>query len=439
MKKSYLIAASVLASAVVPAFAFASCGAVNNNCGNSYEAPQYQETSSCNQYNGCAAGLPQAFSNQVQTGNIYARVSTLANSANGANLGTTSVGNAYSAQSDARGVYLNSDQRLGGNVHGNNIVRMHNAQGENFVTTNTQGNATQLAAFNGKAVAQGQQITQYGTSIVANNNARFGHAQNLVSTAQIAGNNWGIDAKDTTLRSHGQQYNSANINGNNSVFIGHSNGTIGANTIVAGNSNSIVGTNSTIYSALEQKNYGNINANTIVLNNSGNNVYANSVAVANNANLTNKWGYAQLAGYQENNNAVNSRAIVLNGDFTGNIGANAQAMGNSGLVSNIGSDARLNMVQNNFSGAPITAIASLSGFSSNGGVGSANSYAVGNALTGYTCAGCNGGNVSMGGHSSQYNYAPISATTNVNMATNGAISATATAIGNTASYIAKGR
>jgi hypothetical protein len=93
------------------------------------------------------------------------------------------------------------------------------------------------------------------------------------------------------------------------------------------------------------------------------------------------------------------------------------------------------MTQHN--GGNVTSFAMLEGNSSRGGVGSVSSMATGNAITGYACASCGSAGVKVEGYSTQVNNAAVTAATYVGVGTAGQINANATAIGNSATFIAQ--
>ena len=391
----------------------------------------------CNQTPACQTSTPVINNDQYQNGNIYGHVQTLANYSEGAQLGSTAAGNALSARSVETGLNVYSLQRLDANVGAQNDITINEARGTTISNAIAQGNAGQVEACCSNLNVEAQQVALYGSNVEAFSNVNVGSSDTVISNAQTAANNWAIAAKNGYVESGIGQYNSAVVNSSSFVVACCNNGSITSSALATGNTNSIVGKNATIYSAVEQKNYGPISANAVILNNSATNNLASATAVANNANVTNEWGYAQLGGYQENNGNVDAHSLVLNEEFTGTAVSAASAMGNSALVSNIGSDGRLDMAQSNFGGGAISATANLVGSSSNGGVGMATSFAAGNTITGFACSSCAGGGVSMQGNSAQYNYAPVSASTNINVGSAGMIIGSATAIGNSATYIAQ--
>lgn len=419
MKKANLIIASIIALAAAPTFAMAECQKPDNSCGTENQA------------------IPQIANNQGQYGNVYSKVQLLAGSSANATSAATGVGSAFSARVLLTGADVTSKQFLGANVDAKSLVNIDQARGLTISTAVAQGNAGQIEACCANIYASAEQIAEYGSNVSATSKVKVKSSDTIVSNAQAAANNFAIASKNGYVESWNGQYNAANVKAVSEVEACCNNGSITSNAVAAGNSNTIVGQGATIYSVVDQKNYGNVSAVSKIHNHSATNNLATATAMGNSATVLNEWGYTQLGGYQENSGAINAQAIVLNDHFNGSAVAAASAYGNTALLSNVGTDARIDMYQNNFQGAPVTANATLFGSSSTGGVGMASSFAAGNTMTGYTCAACGGGNVKMNGSATQYNYAPVTATTNINMGTSGSIVGSATAIGNSATFIAQ--
>jgi hypothetical protein len=160
-----------------------------------------------------------------------------------------------------------------------------------------------------------------------------------------------------------------------------------------------------------------------------------AAAAGNLAEIQNKYGYAQLDGFQGNKGNITAASVVQLNDWGGFAVSGANAIGNSALVSNLGSDVTVGMQQNNFGN--VTAFGMLEGNSSRGGVGVVSASAIGNAITGYACASCGSPSVKVEGYSNQMNVGNVTASTFVGVGTAGPIIASATAVGNSATFIAQ--
>lgn len=418
MKKSNLIVASLIAISTLPAAAFAECN----------QAPQ------------CAPApmneVSQIVNGQMQFGDSIAVLHVqAANTNEGVTASGLGVGNAFSARGQELGMSISNDQRLYGNVGAFNRVEVQNARGATVSNSVAQGNSGQVEGCCNVVGINSQQIAEDGTSVVAHSLVRLGSSDVVVSNAQAAANNWATAVANGRVENYNGQYSASQVVAVSDVQACCNNDTIASGALAAGNSSAVAGMNSTIYSTVDQKNYGPVGAYSNVRARSATNVTSAANATGNNALVKNEWGYAELNGYQENSGEVNANSEVHLGNWSGYANSGTSAMGNSALLSNVGSDASVNMTQNNFGG--VSAFSGLYGSSAQGGVGAASSFAAGNMVTGYTCAACAGGGVKMDGYSNQYNYGAVTATTHINVGSAGMVMGSATAIGNSATFIAQ--
>ncbi len=426
MKKSNLIIASVFALIAMPAIASASM-----------LGPPKPPAPPCDQTPTCNPGQ-KVINDQLQFGDTFANLVVVSPAAGGGAFSGLAAGNTLSVRAVEENLSISSNQKLDANVISMNNIAIDKVSGALVSTAVAQGNAGQYEACCANTNAGAQQIAVAGNEVTAVSMVKVKGSDSIVSNAQAVANNWGSAIKNAHTNQWVGQYNAANVKAGAYVDACCNNKDLVAASVAAANSNSMAGLNATIYSTVDQKNYANVSAETIIKNNSATNNTGSSSAVANNTTITNEWGYVNLNGYQENLGGVNANTIVLNGDWGGMATAGASAMGNSALVSNIGSDVDINLVQGNWGGAPISANATFVGSSSQGGVGMASSYAAGNSITGYSCAGCNpNSSVHVNANSAQYNYSNVSANTYISGATSGMLVGSATAIGNSATYIAQ--
>lgn len=330
---------------------------------------------------------------------------------------------------------VTSDQTANGNTRASSTVQAQNAYGATVSVAQATGNAGAIEVCCGAVLGTASQTTGAGTSVAAASNVRVGSADTVVSSTTAAGNAWGVAGANSYIDLTVTQNNAARVIASSSVQACCNDGSLTSGATAVANSNRVVSESSTVYSGVLQYNTGAVNANSGVRAGSATNVTSAASAGGNVAAIDNRWGYAQMDGYQENAGAVRARSEVVINDWSGFAVSGANAIGNSAMVSNIGSDATLGMVQNNFASAPVSAYASLQGSSSTGGVGLVNASAMGNAATVYSCAGCGDSPVKVEGYVSQYNYAPVTATAVASVGTGGVISASATAVGNSASFI----
>lgn len=353
----------------------------------------------------------------------------------GANAVSVAANNQMGARVTQGTGLVTSDQTANGNTRASSVVQAETAYGATVSVAQASGNAGAIEVCCGAVLGTANQTTGAGTAVTAASNVRVGSADTVVSSATAAGNAWGVAGANSYIDLTVTQNNAATVNAVSSIDACCNNGSLTSGATAVANSNRIVSESSTVYSGVLQYNTGTVNATSNVLVGSGTNVTSAASAGGNVASIDNRWGYAQMDGYQENAGAVNARSEVVINDWAGFAVSGANAIGNSAMVSNIGSDATLGMVQNNFASAPVSAYASLQGSSSSGGVGLVNASAMGNAATVYSCAGCGDSPVKVEGYVSQYNYAPVTATAVASVGSAGVISASATAVGNSANFI----
>lgn len=348
---------------------------------------------------------------------------------------STAAGNNMAARAVQQDMNVVSTQHLNGNVGALSTITAGSARGLTLSTAVAAGNTAQVEGCCATTTSDVNQVTTYGNSVNATSVVRVGSSDAIVSATQSTGNSFaGWTANGATTGFAGQ-YNGATINADSVVEACCNNTSVTSGSVAAANSARWGGESATIYADVDQKNYADVNATSRVGIHSGTNVTSAAAAGGNLAEIQNKWGYAQMTGYQENNNAINAASVVQLGDWNGFAVSGANAIGNSALVSNLGSDVTMSMGQHN--GGNVTSFAMLEGNSSRGGVGVVSSMATGNAITGYACASCGSPSVKVEGYSSQYNGGNVTAATYVGVGTAGPISASATAIGNSATFIAQ--
>lgn len=372
---------------------------------------------------------------QVQLNDVLGVLNVQMGAANGISGTNLAVGNNMAAKAIERDMNVRSTQNLDGNVVADSQISAGSARGVTLATTVAHGNVAQVEGCCAATTSEMNQITAYGREVSANSVVRLGPSDTIVAATQSTGNTFGGWTVNGSTDGFAGQYNGATINSNSVIEAVSNNDSATSGAVAAANSARWGGESATIYGNVDQKNYGDVTAASRVAMQSGTNVTSAAAAGGNLAEIQNRWGYAQLDGYQENNNRVVSGSVVQLGDWGGFAVSGANSVGNSALVSNLGSDVTMGMTQHN--NAMVGSFASLEGNSSRGGVGAVSSMATGNAITGYACSNCGDPSVKVEGYTAQYNNAPVVASTYVGVGTAGHISAGATAIGNTATFIAQ--
>ena len=372
---------------------------------------------------------------QMQLNDVLGVLHVEMGDANGVAAAAAAAGNNMAARAVERDMNVTSTQTLNGNVGALSNVSAGSARGVTLSTAVAGGNIAQVEGCCAATTSDVTQITTYDRSINATSVVRVGSADAIVSGTQSTGNSFAGWTANGYTNGFAGQYNGATINADSVVEACCNNTSVTSSSVAAANSARWGGESSTIYANAEQKNYGDVAATSRVGIHSATNVTSAAAAAGNLAEIQNKWGYAQMDGYQENNNSITSASVVQLGDWGGHAVSGANSIGNSALVSNLGSDVTMSMTQNN--SGNVTSFAMLEGNSSRGGVGVVSSMATGNAITGYACASCGSAGVKVEGYSTQYNNAAVTAATYVGVGTAGPIIASATAIGNSATFIAQ--
>lgn len=405
MTKTKIILATVAAIALFPAMASAQHGAYN------------------------------VLNGQMQLNDVLGVLNVEMGAGHGATGTAAAAGNNMAAKAVERNMNVVSTQTLNGNVGAQSTISAGSARGVTVSTAVAGGNIAQVEGCCAVTTSDMNQITTYGKSVNANSVVRVGSADTIVSATQATSNQFSGWTANGATNGFAGQYNGAAINSNSVVEACCNNDSVTSGAVAAANSARWGGESATIYANVDQKNYADVNAMSRVSIHSATNVTSGAAAAGNLAEIQNKWGYAQLDGYQENNNAINAASVVQLGNWGGHAVSGANSIGNSALVSNLGSDVTMSMGQHN--GGNVTSFAMLQGNSSLGGVGVASSMATGNAMTGYACASCGSAGVKVEGYSTQFNSGNVTAATHVGVGTAGMINASATAIGNSATFIAQ--
>jgi hypothetical protein len=372
---------------------------------------------------------------QMQLNDVIGVLHVEMGNANGITATTAAAGNNMAARAVERNMDVVSTQNLNGNVVALSTVSAASARDLTLSTAVAAGNTAQVEGCCAATTSAVNQITTYAKSVNATSVVRVGSSDAIASATQATGNSFAGWTANGYTNGFAGQYNGATINSNSVVEACCNNTSVTSGSVAAANSARWGGESATIYANVDQKNYADVNAMSRVGIHSGTNVTSAAAAGGNLAEIQNKWGYAQMDGYQENNNAINAGSVVQLGDWGGYAVSGANSIGNSALVSNLGSDVTMSMTQHN--GGNVTSFAMLEGNSSRGGVGSVSSMATGNAITGYACASCGSAGVKVEGYSTQVNNAAVTAATYVGVGTAGQINANATAIGNSATFIAQ--
>ncbi|MCU0881800.1 MAG: holdfast anchor protein HfaD [Hyphomonadaceae bacterium] len=372
---------------------------------------------------------------QVNFNDVQALNVVNVHEAAGAAVSSVGLGNTMSSRSDNNSVSIDSDQALYGNVVAHSTLNAGTVRDASVVTAVAQGNAAQGSVCCGASTGQFVQSSE-GHDITAVSEIHVGSGgQVLAAQSAAVANNAANHARNGYVDMYANQYNSSRVTSISLIEACCNNTSATASAQSVANAWTLTGEGSTQYGQAQQINDGDVGAHAAIRMNVATNPTAATSAAGNTASLDNTFGYAQLDGYQENNGNITASSEISLNDFFGQATVGANAMGNSALLSNIGSDATMSMYQNNF--GDVTANAVFNGATSRGGVGVSTATAIGNAQTVASCAGCGDGSVKIEGYATQYNYGNVTATSTVNAGVMGGIVSSATAVGNSATFVGR--
>lgn len=377
----------------------------------------------------------EVLNGQVQMGDAVAALNVVFQTSHGTAANNLSAGNTMSAKAVDQNMNVTNTQTLRGTVSAINTVKGQNARGVTQSTAVAHGNAAQVEGCCAAIGINSTQTAQSGTQITAKSNINVGSADYIISGAQATANSFGSFTKNGYTQGKVTQTSAAKVDASSKVTACCNNGAISSNAIGAANSARWEGESATIFAEVDQTNTGAVTTTSTVDVKRATNVSSGASAAGNLAEIQNKWGYAQMSGSQNNSGNVSSSSVVNLDNFEGFAMMGSNSVGNSALLSNLGSDVSMFMDQKN--SGNVAATTSFSGASANGGVGQATSSAVGNAITAYSCASCGNESVLVEGRTTQTNNGNVTATTNFNAGNMGMISASASAVGNSATFIAQ--
>jgi len=377
----------------------------------------------------------EVLNGQVQMSDVVATLNVEFQTSHGTASNNLSAGNTMSAKAVEQSMNVPNTQTLRGTVSAINSVTVQNARGVTQSTAVAQGNAAQVEGCCATIGINSTQAAQAVTKITANSTINVGSADFIVSGAQATANSFGGFTKNGYTQGKVTQTSAAKVDASSKVTACCNTGAISSNAIGAANSARWDGESATILAEVDQNNSGEVTIRSTIDVKSATNVSSGAAAAGNLAEIQNKWGYAQMSGSQNNSGNVSSISIINLDNFEGFAMSGSNSVGNSALLSNLGSDVSMFMDQNNRGN--VSATTSFSGASANGGVGQATSSAVGNAITAYSCASCGNESVLVEGRTTQTNSGNVTATTTFNGGNMGMISASASAIGNSATFVAQ--
>jgi hypothetical protein len=354
---------------------------------------------------------------------------------------STGIGNNITAQVQGPTAIVGSaTQTLSANVTAlNTITTTAPVPGLITAVTSAYGNTAQAeACCGGMDVNFTQTVSPGNFAVTADGSVNTVQGLGTLSMASTATSNViGASAVNGPITLDGNQSNGATVNSWARGAACCNTGTITVGSTAAANSMATTSETSTVYATTAQSNTGFVSSTSDFTTNSGRIITSATQATGNSVTMFNTWGYTDLRGSQSNAGQIQAEAYFTGNNYVQQATVGATAQANSAIVSSRGSDALIDLDQFNGLGGGVSVIVEFDAASPSGGVGQASSSAVGNAITGYVCTTCGQSQVKIEGFTSQTNDASVTAMTTMGAGTAGTLLGQASAVGNTANFIAQ--
>ncbi len=376
------------------------------------------------------AQQPPVIVDQLQWGDVFADMQVVSTAEAQASASAVAVGNSVAAANLDGDMTVDATQDLGGAVIATASVEAGNAQTTSIASA--QGNTIEGQTENGNLALDAYQNAD-GGDMLARATASVGNTSRLSVVANAAANNVATSADTGDLDTALTQDSSVSVYAQadaDACCVSES--VVGATA--AANAWSSDSYTSTVTADITQTaTTGEVYAASDAYQVLGYNVTNGASAAGNSINLANQWGYVALRGRQDNDATIRAEARTTLSTWDGAAVTSAYGVGNTALVTNVGSDVAVDLAQVNTGG--VSADAHFEGGTASAGSGEVllGATAIGNAFTGYVCSDCADTRVS--GTLVQHNGGTIRATGNVTTNSVGAVIGSATAIGNSATFI----
>lgn len=374
-----------------------------------------------------------ALNGQVQLGDVIANQALHVESADTVAAGqAVALGNSATALGQDADLAFTSTQRVGEVlVNANSSVVVDRSAGPllNNIASAT-GNSSTAGTCCGATTGAVTQTVDPGAVIYANAFSNAGEESKQASAdATAIGNTHGWESANGSISASGTQTQSGRVSADNGVSLpGGTSGLGGYSATAVSNdaSAAATGASSVDLRTAQTVDGEGTHADLQVTQDHGDTVVAQATTTGNNVTVQSDGGSASLTDVQVNGGETTAQSdLRLNGWNSASSGA--YGVGNSALLDNTGYGTSISNDQTN-TGA-VTVGASLTGGS--GAEGQVSATAVGNAVSAYACATCNGG---VEATSRQVNSGAVHATSTFTAGAVGSAASAASAIGNTATF-----
>ena len=343
-------------------------------------------------------------------------------------------GNAVSTEAEGADTAMSTDQHMDGDASATADATVWDAEGNVATASAAVGNGQTAVVTDSNADIQSTQLAHGDAH--AETAFRGAYSANASTSATASGNVSAVSAAYSELRLRSEQESTGSISATINADHGVVADTVVSGAVASANNISVGGETSTVLTDLRQAATGeSVSARVDMYAGHAYDASGNATANANSATVANEWGYVNARIDQSATANVNADAFVtLGGDFAGIGSAGAYGVGNQAIVSNVGSDTVMETLQDN--AGDVSANAALEG--EGGEAALASSAAYGNSVTGYVCTQCDTNVPGLQANNTQTNSGDVSSNARVVTPRAGTAAASSTAIGNAATYAARG-
>jgi hypothetical protein len=368
---------------------------------------------------------------QMQLGDVVAGQQLNVQEADGGtSAASTAVANAVSAATQNSDLAFTSHQLASGSISATNQVSV--AQGGapyTAVATSATGNTSDAGTCCGTVSGHAEQSLQGpGVGAVSNLNVG-GYASNTSATATALGNTQGWSATTGAVNASAAQASTGGVTASNTAVVQAADQANYITSAVA-NDVEVSGTISPVTMSVQQSQAGVTQGLAQVGQDYGGDATSTSSAVANNFNVVSDSYGNSITSNQTNSGAVNAANTQTVGTWYGTTTTTGYGVANSTLIANAGSYTGSDTSQTN-SGAVTVNVGQFGGGLGEGGAAYASATGVGNAVSAYACASCNG---AISARNKQVNSGSVHSTTSLTASNVSTASGVASAVGNTATY-----
>jgi hypothetical protein len=374
----------------------------------------------------------------AQTNNQYqggdATSTTVVNVGQAENVAATAVasGNVVTVAVDDDDAFMLNNQHMDGDTTAVVGANVDDASGNIVASSAAVANGA-TAELRGSTVTIDALTLAHGDT-TAVTNFTGGSAENAATSASAAGNVAAVSAEfsdaELLIAQESTGATTAAVNADH----GHVEDQVVSGAVANANNLSVTGYTTTLVSRTRQTAEGDVTADVSLNAAHATDASGNATASANSIALDNQWGYLESSVIQNASSNVSANSEVTLGDFHGFGSAGAYGVGNQMLVSNVGSDTLMSVVQDN--SGDIAANAAFAGEGGDSALASAAAY--GNNVEGALCSQCDTNVPSLQADNTQTNMGNVSASASVNSAYVNTAAASSTAIGNAATFSARG-